>query len=401
MLFLIDGSWDVWDDRLNVDRETALGQVPAVVRHGGLKRSSEAVPTQAEAKMLEAKLKLSLGGAPSGRDAHTVADVVAGYISDGATRLSPGSIDFYRKGEAALPAGFAARMIATVTPLVLDNAYAEMREAGASEHKIQKVHRLLSASFNRAVRYGWIAANPCVQATKPKTSSPEIEPPTPEQVRDVIADAEGVNADLAICLRLAAATGARRGELVALKWIDLRGSRLTIRRSLVESGDQLHERSTKTGSKGHRTIAVDAATLAAVEALRVRQLVVADEHGLPAPEYVFSFDAGVSPWRPGYLTLAFGRLSARAFRLHDLRHYHATQLLAAGVPVPTVSKRLGHTSSAVTDVYGHWLPEQDSRGGRHHCPPSRLRASDVTPPTSPAQRAPPPRWRTPIDPPRG
>ena len=93
-----------------------------------------------------------MGGAPSGRDAHTVAEVVAGYISDGAARLSPGSIDFYRKGEASLPARFTTRPIATVTPLVLDNAYAEMRGAGASEHKIQKVHRLLSASFNRAVR---------------------------------------------------------------------------------------------------------------------------------------------------------------------------------------------------------------------------------------------------------
>ena len=75
---------------------------------------------------------------------------------------------------------------------------------------------------------------------------------------------------------------------------------------------------------------------------------------------MFSFDAGVSPWRPGYLTLAFGRLSGGAFRLHDLRHYHATQLIGGGVPVPTVSKRLGHTSTAVTlDVYGHWLPEPD------------------------------------------
>ncbi len=125
-----------------------------------------------------------------------------------------------------------------------------------------------------------------MQATKPKPSSPEIEPPTPDQVRDVITDAEGVNADLAVCLRLAAATGARRGELVALKWVDFKGSRLTIRRSLVESDDQLLERPTKTGSKGHRTIAVDAATLSAVEALRVRQAAVADEHGLPAPEYV-------------------------------------------------------------------------------------------------------------------
>lgn len=80
-----------------------------------------------------------------------------------------------------------------------------------------------------------------------------------------------------MCIRLAAATGARRGELVALQWSDFKGERMTIRRSLVESDDQLFERPTKTGS----TIAVDAATLAA--------------------------------------------------------DYHATQLLAAGVPVPTVS----------------------------------------------------------------
>ncbi len=73
-----------------------------------------------------------------------------------------------------LPPAFATRAIATVTPLVLDNAYGEVRAGGASEHKVQKVHRLLSASFNRAVRYGWLAANPCIQATKPKTSSPEI-----------------------------------------------------------------------------------------------------------------------------------------------------------------------------------------------------------------------------------
>jgi integrase len=58
--------------------------------------------------------------------------------------------------------------------------------------------------------------------------------------------------------------------------------------------------------------------------------------------------------------LAFGRLSGREFRLHHLRHYHATQLIAAGVPVTTVSKRLGHTSTSVTlNTYGHWLPERD------------------------------------------
>ena len=310
--------------------------------------------------MAEAKLKLAMGGSTSPRESHTVDEVVAGYIADSASRLSPGTIDFYRKGLAALSPAFRGRSVGAVTPLVLDSVYAELREEGASEHKVQKVHRLLSAAFNRAVRYGWMAANPCVQATKPKVDSDEIEPPSPEWVRQLIAAAEGVNEDLAVCLRVAAATGARRGEVVALRWADFNGSRLTIRRSLVESEGQLFERRTKTGTKGHRTIAVDAETMRAIDALRARQRVAAGEHELPEPVYVFSFDAGITPWRPGYLSLAYGRLSKREYRLHDLRHYHATQLLAAGVPVTTVSKRLGHTSTAVTlNTYGHWLPEQD------------------------------------------
>jgi integrase len=310
--------------------------------------------------MLEAKLKLSMGGSATPRERHTVGEVVSGYVADGSARLSPGTLDFYGKGLAALPTVFRERAVTSVTPLVLDGVYLELRDEGASEHKIQKVHRLLSAAFNRAVRYGWMVANPCVQATKPKVDSEEIEPPPPEWVRKLIADAETVNTDFAVCLRLAAATGARRGELVAIRWVDYKGSRLTVRRSLVESEGQLFERRTKTGSKGHRTIAVDAETMRAIDALRARQRAAAKEHELPEPVYVFSHDAGVTPWRPDYLSLAYGRLSKRKYRLHDLRHYHATQLLAAGVPVTTVSKRLGHTSTAVTlNTYGHWLPEQD------------------------------------------
>jgi integrase len=336
------------------------GRYRAVVRHAGAKRASETVATVAEARMLEAKLKLAMGGSATARERHTVGEVVAGYIADGASRLSPGTLDFYRKGLAALPEVFRNRAVTDVTPLALDSVYGELRAEGASEHKLQKVHRLLSAAFNRAVRYGWMVANPCPQATKPKVDSDEIEPPPPEWVRQLIAEAEGVNEDLAVCLRLAAATGARRGELVAIRWVDFKDSRLTIRRSLVESEGQLFERRTKTGSKGHRTIAVDAETTRAIDALRVRQRVAAEEHELPAPVFVFSHDAGVTPWRPDYLSLACGRLSKREYRLHDLRHYHATQLLAAGVPVTTVSKRLGHTSTAVTlNTYGHWLPEQD------------------------------------------
>ncbi len=91
------------------------------------RRASAAVSSRAEAKLLEATLKFEMGAAPSDKGTRTVAEVVASYIADGAVRLSPGSIDFYRMGAAALPTTFTARPVGDVTPLVLDGLYAEMR----------------------------------------------------------------------------------------------------------------------------------------------------------------------------------------------------------------------------------------------------------------------------------
>jgi hypothetical protein len=53
--------------------------------------------------MLEAKLEFPMRGSATPREHHTVVEVVAGYIADGAARLSPGTLDFYRKGLDALP----------------------------------------------------------------------------------------------------------------------------------------------------------------------------------------------------------------------------------------------------------------------------------------------------------
>jgi len=83
----------------------------AVVQHKGVKRHSPYVTTRSEATMLEAQLKLSMGGSPA-RGTHTVLEVVSGYIADSAARLSPGTIDFYQKAQRAIPASFLARPLA-------------------------------------------------------------------------------------------------------------------------------------------------------------------------------------------------------------------------------------------------------------------------------------------------
>ncbi len=80
---------------------------------------------------------------------------------------------------------------------------------------------------------------------------------------------------------------------------------------------------------------------------------------------VFSYEPDSSvPWRPDGVTARFVRLSdglgLTGFRLHDLRHFVATRMLATGVPVPTVSGRLGHANSSTTlNVYSHFLEASD------------------------------------------
>ena len=87
-----------------------------------------------------------------------------------------------------------------------------------------------------------------------------------------------------------------------------------------------------------------------------------------APEaLIFASDGlGQQPWLPDSVSRRFRLLCRRAqldgVRLHDLRHYVATQLLAAGVDLRTVAGRLGHRNAATTlNVYSHFLPEADRK----------------------------------------
>jgi integrase len=171
---------------------------------------------------------------------------------------------------------------------------------------------------------------------------------------------------LHLYLTLAAMTGARRGQLLALRWIDvdLEEGGLSIQRSLVEGPDGPLLVPTKT-RRSYR-VALDAASL---ELLRGHRQATSTGGGAMAPEnrFVFSFDeAGTRPWSPNFVTKRFIKVRRAAgidhFRLHDLRHFMATQMLDAGVPIPIVAARLCHARASTTlNVYAHAVPGGDRR----------------------------------------
>jgi integrase len=156
--------------------------------------------------------------------------------------------------------------------------------------------------------------------------------------------------------------------LCALRWsdVELDGLAITLSRGIVgERNDSLIEKDTKTHAS--RRISIDEQTCALLEQqrARARERAAAVNGELGDDAFVFSDDVlGRLPWRPSRVTAAFIRLRSdvglQGVRLHDLRHFAATRLLAAGVPVRTVSGRLGHANPATTlNVYAAWLEESD------------------------------------------
>jgi integrase len=174
---------------------------------------------------------------------------------------------------------------------------------------------------------------------------------------------------LGLYVRVVAATGMRRSEACGLRWsdVDLPTGRLTVARSYVSLPGVVGDRPTKTRSA--RTVTLDDGT---VEALRTswraaRQLArfAGVDDDIRRAGYVFSFDAdGARAWRGDTVTGRWERVRRAAgvtgVRLHDLRHWQATQLLDAGVPVPTVAARLGHADGTTTmKIYAHRTERAD------------------------------------------
>lgn len=290
------------------------------------------------------------------------------------TKLSPSTVKnetwFI---EAIIKPRIGKMPLARLDVAALDRFYVMLSERGGAKGgplapaSVRRVHNVMSSALARAVTYGWIAKNPAAEAEPPSLPVRRVTPPTASQVRDLVEEASSVNFALPVFLRLAAITGARRSELVALRWsdVDLTAGRITIAHGVVATADKtLVRKDTKTHSA--RTVSLGASAVDMLTDLRTDQAKLALDLGqtLDADPFVFSFAPdGSEPWRPDYPTRALSVIRERLgikVRLHDLRHFMATQWLSGGVDVRTVAGRLGHSKPSMTlNVYSHFMPDVD------------------------------------------
>lgn len=305
-----------------------------------------------------------------GQGEHVGADATVGQLLDAwmaSAELSPSTRRDYQSAINVhiKPWGMAGEKVWRVRAHHVDKLYADLgKHLGVP--RIRRVHTILHRAFRQAVKWGWVSRNPVSDASPPSLDRPDLRPPTVDEMRALLDAAVG---EFRVWLFLDAGLGARRGELCALRWsdVDLDLGEATIRRGLVDGGPGvgLVVRETKTGRS--RRVALDSA---AVDALRAHRRECAARAlacgvSLPPDGFVFSPDPdGARPWRPDRVTKLFAETRTRAgvqgVRVHDLRHFVATQLLGSGVDVRTVAGRLGHARPSVTlDIYGHFVPARD------------------------------------------
>lgn len=326
--------------------------------------------TKREAETMCARLVTEAATGHHGQTAAgTMKDLLDRWMVHLAQDASPATIAAYRHylKNHILPA-LGTTKVDRVRPADLDALYAELR-GRLSPASVLKVHTILRAALGQAVKWRMLADNPASHATPPRAPRPPIQPPSPEQVALLLAAADDQDPDLGVFLRLAAVTGARRGELCALRWsdVDLADGEVVIARSIVMGEGKVYEKGTKTNRA--RRVALDEGTAEALRAQRQRAEERAEKCGLQLGDgtFVFAQDIpGLQPWRPDVATNRFTKLRKVVgldhCRLHDLRHFVATRLLDAGLPVGAVSERLGHASSTTTlNIYAHAVPATDRR----------------------------------------
>ncbi len=356
---------DSWQLRVHVGRDTETGRKSYVERtFRGSKREAE--------RALAGLVSEAASLAPVNRG-HTVERLLNDWLEHAGPSLSPRTVIVTRGYiDRTICPAIGSTPVAKLTAQDIDRFYRRLLTVGGPRRKyspatIRRVHGILRRALAQGVRWGWIARNPAVDASPPRVPVRELKPPTPDEVARLFRLAGETNPMLAMFIVLAASTGGRRGELLALRWTDVDLDRrvLSIERGLVLAGDGILEQGTKTHQS--RRLALDEATVQLLKAHREQMVDAANALGcvLGSSAFVFSESAdGTEPLRPDSTSRAFSALCDRAgiegVRLHDLRHYVATRMLAAGVDVRTVAGRLGHRNASTTlNTYSHFLPEAD------------------------------------------
>jgi integrase len=297
----------------------------------------------------------------------TIAAYLGHWLDYMRAHVSPRSLECYRELAANILPWIGTTVISKLRPAEIAGMYAHAletgrrdRSGGLSPRTVYHMHVLLKSALAQAVKWEMLSRNP----------ADAIKPPKFERMQIRVLDTDGAIGlieaarprALFVPVLLSVLCGLRRGEVAALRWrdVDLNLGRVSVVASMEQTNDGIRLKPPKSGRS--RAVALPAL---AIEELRRHRLKQAEELlrlGIrQSDETHVCLQPNHQPWAPRNLSGTFVRFIKASglprIRLHDLRHSHATHLLAANVHPKIVQERLGHANIGITmDIYSHVMP---------------------------------------------
>ena len=326
--------------------------------------------TDARNEARRLKHEIDLGGDPladieDARTAPTVGDLVERFAEEHVSDLRPSSAASYRtllKYILSVGANVKVRDVRYEDVAAL---HRRITKAGNS-YSANRCLAVASRMFSLAVRWGWRETNPCKGVERNREHSRQRYLTADELIRLTRVLAEFPDRDMADIVRMLLLTGARKGEVVALKWADLD----------LSVGTWTKPASIVKQNRAH-TVPLSAPACQLLSEIKQRRT---------GSEYVFPGTGKHGHIR--YVFNAWRRLCEAAgivnLRLHDLRHSFASELVSSGASLPLIGSLLGHRSAASTYRYSHLYPDAQraavervgaaiENAGKEAPPPERLR----------------------------
>jgi integrase len=276
-----------------------------------------------------------LGQIEDGRAAPTVADLIERFEKEHFPRLRPGTVNGYRKlfQNHIRPHFGAHTKVSEVDFASIDRLHRKVTAAGGP-YAANRAASLLSKMFTLGIRWGMANANPCKGVERNLEAKRKRYLSGDELARLIQALSEHPNKQSADIIRMLLLTGARRGEVLSMRWdqIDL------------QTGIWI-KLASATKQKADHTVPLSAPA---------RQLLSEIRDQKPSGEFVFPSDR--SRHRVD-VNVSWQRIRKAAgisgLRIHDLRHSFASQLASGGASLPLIGALLGHSNPATTARYAH------------------------------------------------
>jgi integrase len=356
----------------------------AQIKKSGFATKGEAIQAESERRIeVQKQFALSQAKGKSSVLPKTLSDLLAEFFLEHADKkLAAKTTERYREMALYLAPDLLALPIEKITSMHLTREWNRLLASGGhtrgkneprplSAKSVRNIAGVVSSAFKRGIKWGLAKVNPATTSDLPQVASKKGMALTPEQQTLLIEAASGC-----WCIRpfleLDAATGARRGEVLALRWSDYVNGAVFIARSLSQTKKGLEFKGTKTEEP--RAITLPESAIDALAAHRAQQDQFRKQFG---PDYrtdldlVFANPDG-TPLRPDSISSSVSALFKRlkmakpkGAALHLLRHSHGSHLLASGMEITAVSARLGHSNPFVTaTVYSHVVSGRDQEAAR-------------------------------------